>query len=154
MSRGGAQLRDLILLVLIRLGLFLAFGQFLFEIITIVAGIGLNGMRRWIEFQNRCDCVIKKGAIVGDDQCRTLEAVQPVFEPFEHFDVEMIGGFIEQQKMRLFQQNTRQHQTRLLSTAEVFDGCVEGQVVESQGSKNIGQGRLETGNLRRGLCHI
>ena len=40
MSCGRAELGDLILLVLIGLGLFLAFGQFLFEIIGVIARIG------------------------------------------------------------------------------------------------------------------
>ena len=42
MSCGGMELGDLILLILIGLSLFLAFGQFLFEIISVIACIGFE----------------------------------------------------------------------------------------------------------------
>ena len=74
-SRGRAQLRDLILLILIGLGLLLALGEFLFKIIGVVARIGFDAVRIRIKFENGCDRVIQKGAVVRDDQCCALESV-------------------------------------------------------------------------------
>src|SRR6266508_1962402 len=128
MSRGGAELGDLTLLVLISLGLFLALGQFLFEIIRVVASVGFDAMSRWIQFKNGFDRIIEKRAVVRDNQCRALKAIQPIFEPSEHFDIEVVGGLVQQEEMRFFKQNACQHEPGLLSAAEVFDRSVEGNV--------------------------
>ena len=35
-------------------------------------------------------------AIVSHEQHAPTELLQPLFEPLDHFDVEMIGGLVEQ----------------------------------------------------------
>ncbi len=92
-------------------------------------------MRRRVQFENGGDGVIQEGAVVRDDQRCPVEAVQPVFQPFEHGDVEVVGGFVEQQQVRLFQQDARQHQAGLLAAGEVGDGGVEVEVAQAEGAE-------------------
>ncbi|HSQ51002.1 MAG TPA: hypothetical protein VLL94_07005, partial [Nitrospiraceae bacterium] len=73
---------------------------------------------------------------MGDDQRRALKPIQPALQPFEHFDVEMIGRFVEQEQMGFFKQNTCQHETRLLPTAQVSNRCVHGDVLETKGTED------------------
>src|SRR5574341_1562208 len=93
-------------------------------------------MSRWVQFENGCDCVVQKGAVVRDNQGSALNSIQPVLKPFKHLDVEMIGRFVKQEKMRFLEQDARQHKTGLLSAAQEFDGGIKGNVRKAKRTKD------------------
>ena len=92
-----AELGDLVLLVLPGLSLLLAFHQFLFEIIGVVAWVGFDAVCNGVQLEDGCHCVVQKSPVMRNDQGRALEAVHPALQPLEHLDIEMIGGLIEQE---------------------------------------------------------
>ena len=109
-----------------------AFGQLVFDVIGVIAGVGFHAMAGGIELQDGCDGVIEEGTVMRDDQGSPAEAIQPVFQPFEHGNVEMVGGFIQQQQVRVRQQQAGQRQARLLAAAELADRGVEGQLCQAE----------------------
>ncbi len=48
---------------------------------------------------------------MGDDQGRPAEIMQQPFQPYNAIDIEMIGGLIEQQQIRLTGERLRQRHT-------------------------------------------
>ena len=50
----------------------------------------------------------QEGAVMADRQHAAVEAVQPVFQPFDGGDIEMVGRLVEQQQVRLFGQGADQ----------------------------------------------
>ncbi len=136
MSCGIMKFSEFVNLVAILLVLFVRFLLFELKVIRVIAGIRSHGLSFGIKFEDGCDRVIEKGPVVRHDQCCTLETIQPSFKPFQHFDVEMIGRFIELKQMRFFKQDACQHQAGLLSAAEVLDRGIEGKFCKTQGTEN------------------
>ncbi len=50
----------------------------------------------------------EEGAIMADREHAAVEAIEPVFEPFDGGDVEMVGRLVEQQQPGLFGQRPHQ----------------------------------------------
>src|SRR6266436_1295101 len=57
-----------------------------------------------VELENPASDVVEEVAVVGDDQDRTRVVAQVGFEPVDRLGVEMVGRFIEQQQLRLLEQ--------------------------------------------------
>ncbi len=115
---------DFGLLVVIGLQLMFLLGQFLFDVVAVIARVEAQSVRGRVEFENGRDGVVEKGAVMRDNQGRAVEAPEPVFQPFEHGDVEVIGGFVEQQQVRLCEQETGEQQSRFLAAAQFPNGCL------------------------------
>ena len=52
-----------------------------------------------VEGGDAVDDVVEEGAVVADDEQDAWISGQKGFEPGEGFEVEMVGGFVEQQKI-------------------------------------------------------
>ena len=69
---------------------------------------------------------------------RAAELVREiVFEPEASFDVEVVGGFVEQQNVGAFKQQRAQSQTALLAAAELADGNRELRIGEAETVKDF-----------------
>ena len=60
------------------------------------------------------------GSIVAHQQDCSLVLLQRVFQRFHRFNVEMIGGLVQQKEVRSTQYHHRQRNTSLLATRERF----------------------------------
>ncbi len=76
--------------------------------------------------------MIEKDAIVRDQQHRALEVAQPLFQPFQHRQIEMIRRLIEQQQIRRTQQHLCQTQPRLLPAAQVRHGHAQRHLIKPE----------------------
>ena len=74
-----------------------------------------------IEFQDPFGGVVQEVAIVRDRDHGTREARQELLEPFHALGVEVVGRFVEQQHVRLGQQQPAQCDTPLFATGERAD---------------------------------
>src|SRR5262249_62371984 len=75
---------------------------FLVEPGRIVALIGNAAAA--IELEDPAGDVVEEVAVVGDDQDRARIIAQMTLEPTDRLGIEMIGGFVEQQQIRLFEE--------------------------------------------------
>ncbi len=60
------------------------------------------------------DHFVEKVAVVGDQQQGTRVALEPVFEPDDRIEIEVVGRLVEQQQIRRAHQCLRQVQIHLL----------------------------------------
>jgi hypothetical protein len=72
---------------------------------------------------------------VRDGDHRAGEAHQELLQPFDRFGVEMVGRFVEQQHVRLREQQLAQRDAPLLATRELADQCVPGWQAQRVGSE-------------------
>ena len=86
--------------------------------IAVVAGVALDRMRLGIEVQDARHRMIEKLAIMRNDQHRAAIAAHKAFQPLQRLHVEVVGRLIEQQQIRLAQQQRRQAQAGFLAAAE------------------------------------
>ena len=61
-------------------------------------------------------------AVVADHQQGARPGIQQILHGREHIGVQVVGGLVENQHVRLVQQNQHQLQATLLTTRKVLDG--------------------------------
>src|SRR5439155_12638191 len=86
-------------------------------------GVALDRARLGVEVQDAHRRTIQELAVVGDDQNGAWVALYEALKPFERLDVEVVGRLVEQQQLRLAQQQRRQPEAGLLPAAESRDRC-------------------------------
>ena len=100
-----------------------------------------------VHLQDAGDGLVQKGPVVRDDQNRRVarqrRADQPVFQPFQHVDVQVIGRLVQQQELRRGEQHTRQRQARLLPAAQGFDRRIQRDVPQPQCAQGLADLSLE-----------
>ena len=74
-----------------------------------------------VDFANPFGHVVHEVAVVGDSDDGALVLVQELFEPQNRFGVQMVGGFVEQQQVGGFKQQTAQGDTTALATGAHAD---------------------------------
>ena len=74
-----------------------------------------------VEFQNPLGGVVEEVAVVSDGDDGAGETHQELFQPFHRFGVEVVGGFVQQQHVRLFQQQFAQRDAALLAAGQFAD---------------------------------
>ena len=62
--------------------------------------------------------ILEHCSIVTHEQDRTFVILQRILESFYRLDVEMIGGLVQQEKIRATEHHHRQRDTGLLTTRE------------------------------------
>ena len=65
----------------------------LFEIIAVIPVIGVDGAV--IQLDDTVAHTIEKESVVCDHQNRFIAAREKAFQPFDHFQIEMVGWLIE-----------------------------------------------------------
>ena len=88
------------------------FARFLLEALAFLFQIGriialVDKIAATIEFEDPADNIIEEVTIVGHENDVTLIVDQMLFQPSHRFCVQVVGRFVEQQNVRLFQQQAR-----------------------------------------------
>src|SRR5690606_17432066 len=91
-------------------------GAFLFEPGAVVAFPGDTAAA--VEFQYPAGDIVEEIAIVGDRNDRAGIAAQVLLEPGDRLGIEMVGGFVEQQDVGFFDQQTAQRDATALAARE------------------------------------
>src|SRR5271166_736187 len=74
-----------------------------------------------IELEYPAGHVVEEVAVVGDDEDRARVGAQMAFEPVDRFGVEMVGRLVEQQQVRLFQQQSAERDAAPLAARKRAD---------------------------------
>ena len=92
----------------------------LLQIAGIVALVGV--VTAAIEFEHPVDDIIEEVAVVRHEDDVAGIFLQIVFQPRHAFGVEMVGRLVEQQDVRLFEQQLAERDAALLTARQVGDG--------------------------------
>ena len=79
---------------------------------------------------------------MGDDDQRTLPAQQGLFQPLDRFQVQVIGRLVQQQQVRLAQDQLGQQRPGALAAAQVRQRLVVLVLVEAQPTQHLGDADL------------
>ena len=85
---------------------------------------------------------IQKVSVVRNDHDRPLVAGQILLQPLKRTDVQMVGRLVEKQKIRFFEQQSRQRETRTLTAGQRADLLIVKLRGESHGMQNTGDLRF------------
>ncbi len=79
-----------------------------------------------------------------DDEREAWPIAQVVGKPGDHFDIEVVGGFVEQQQIGVCDEGPRELDSSPLTTGEVAEGAAEGGLVEAaeETVKDLADARL------------
>ncbi len=77
-----------------------------------------------LDLENPVGHVVEEVTVMGDDHDGAFVVTQGLFEPCHALGVEMVGRFVEQKQIRLFQQQTAQRDATALTSGELVDGAV------------------------------
>ena len=74
-----------------------------------------------VQLQDPARHVVEEVTVVGDGHYSAFVVVQEALQPGYGFRIQVVGRFVQQQHVRLFQQQTAQCHTAALTTGEVLD---------------------------------
>ena len=74
-----------------------------------------------VEFEDPFGGVVEEVAVVGDGDHGAGEAHEELLQPFHRFGIQVVGGFVQQQHVGLFQQQLAQRHAALLTAGKVLD---------------------------------
>ncbi len=69
-----------------------------------------------IQFQNPSGDVVQKIAVMSDKDYAALVLAQRVFQPGDRFRIKVVGGFVQKQNIRCFQQQFAECNAALFTT--------------------------------------
>jgi hypothetical protein len=76
--------------------------------LEVVVAAGVEIKLAFVEVHDGIDRIVQELAVVADDQRRVRISLQPRLEPECAFEVEIVGGLVEQQQIGLRKQRRRQ----------------------------------------------
>ena len=114
--QGKSQLLQLCLFLLILFHLQVKTGLLLVHIERVVAGIKLSVTVH--DLNDPVSHPVDKITVMGNGQNRTLECVDVAFQPFHTVQAQVVGGLVQQQNVRLFQQEPGQIHPGLLTAGK------------------------------------
>ena len=113
---GIGQLGNFRLLLLVLLQLELEPGLLFLHVEGIIAAVVLRLAAP--ELHDPVNHLVEKIPVMGDGEYRALEFQQVFLQPFHAFHVQMVGGLVQQQNIRLLQQQSRQVYSGLFAAGE------------------------------------
>ena len=99
-----------------------------FEIFGVVALIGNAAAA--VELEDPAGDIVEEVAVVGDDHHRARIGAQMLFQPRRGFGVEMVGRFVEQQKVGLAQQQLAERDAAALAARQLGDFGILGRAAQ------------------------
>ena len=113
---GVAQLLEFGLLLLILLQLQVEPGLLFIHVVGIVAGIKLRVALG--DFNDPVCHLVNKIPVVGNGEDRALEGIDVLLQPLHAVQIQMVGGLVQQQNVRLFQQQPGQVHPGFFTTGQ------------------------------------
>ena len=89
-----------------------------------------------IEMQDKSDRVLQQVAVVADEDRRAPVAGEKILQPKGAFEVEIVGRLVEQQQVRLGEQQRRQRHAHPPSAGELRAGSLLRRLVEPEPGQN------------------
>ena len=92
-----------------------------------------------VEFDDAGGHRIQEAPVMGDDDRGTLPGAQHLFQPGDPFEVEMVGGFVQQQQIRFVDQGSGQRHALARPAGQASDLRVGRQAELFQHSARAGR---------------
>ena len=108
----------------------------------LVIGAGPVGQLAIFKVQDPVHGAVQQAAVVADDDDRMGITAQVVFEPKRTFEIEIVGRFVEQQKIGLGEKHAGQRHTHTPATGIGRTGPKLVFVVKTKTFENRGRARL------------
>ena len=118
--RRTGQLLDLGLVLLVFLQLLVKAALPLLHIKAVIAAVKLR--LALVDLNAALDHLVQKIAVVADGQHRTLEPEQIVLQPLRGVQVQMVGGLVQQQNVRVLQNQPGQVHPGLFPAGQGVEG--------------------------------
>jgi hypothetical protein len=128
-----------------------------------IVAAGIERQAAFIEMQNGADGTVQQATVVADDNDGMGIFLQIAFEPERAFEVEVVGGFVQKQKVRLSEKHSGECHAHAPSTGKgraghpLFVG-IKAQAAQDGGgaglgapSVDIGEAGLDVGDTA-GIC--
>ena len=93
---------------------------------------------------------LQKEPVVRHHEQRHVFLREVIFQPFDHFQIQMVCGFVQNQRIRPVDQDNRQRQPLLLAARQVFH--LQFQIVQLQLEQNLLELRLKIPRVQ--LVHL
>ena len=97
---------------------------------AVVAGVLEHGLL--FDMNDFIHHRVKEVAVVGDQNQSALIALEPLLQPNNRIEIEVVGRFVKQQQVRAADQRLRQVKTHTPAAGEVADRAFQLFVAEAQ----------------------
>ena len=111
------------------------------QILFVIAGVKMNALVP--DLDNLVDGDVEKIAVVRDQHKRVGIMRQIFFQPVARFEIEMVGGLVEQQQVRLLQQQLGQCDAHLPAAGEFFGPAMPVFLAETEAHEHAPDLRLD-----------
>ena len=126
---------DFFSLIFVSSEVLLFAGRFFDDVLVVVASIAVEfGLRN---FDNGADQLIEKFAVVGDHENGSRIISQIFLKPDEGFEVEMVGGFVEEKKIGFLDKKAGEVSAHDPAPAEGAGFAIEIGVAKSEAAENL-----------------
>src|SRR3954470_9873194 len=105
------------------------------EVIIVIAAI--TNEPALADFNNAADQLVEKFAVVRDDENRSRIRLEIFLEPKQGFQVQVIGGFVEQQQIRLLGQKAGQMRAHDPAAAHFAGRTIEIRFAKAKSRQNL-----------------
>ena len=102
-----------------------------------IVAVENKGMRI-LDFDDVIDRLIQKIAVVGDDQNSSLVIGKVRLKPAYGGDIQMVGGLVEQNDVRLFQKELGKGHSGFLTAGKCGDRLIKFLVLKAKSPQNAG----------------
>lgn len=111
---------------------------------AVVARVAFEGVGCGIECEGAGCCAVEEFAVVRDDEGCAAVGLDEVFEPVEGGNVEVVGGFVEEEEVGCAEEEECESKAGFLPAAEGAEGCIAVDRAEAE-SLEDGVGALGVG---------
>src|ERR1043166_182013 len=105
------------------------------KVIVVIAAI--TNEFALANLDDAADELIEEFAVVRDDEDRAGITLQIALEPKQRFEIEMVGGFVEQQEVRLLREQPREVRAHDPAAAHLARGPVEILFAKAEPGENL-----------------
>lgn len=110
-------------------------GGFFDHVLVVVSSVTMEFCLR--DFDNRPDQLVEEFAIVGNHQDGAWVVPKVLLKPDKRFEVEMVGGFVQQEKIGFLNEEAGEVRAHDPTATEGFGFAVEVRVAEGEAAQNL-----------------
>src|SRR5205814_4683734 len=105
------------------------------EVPLVIAGIAAQSLR--LKGEDAIDLAVEELPVVGDQQERLARAAQETVEPLQRRHVEMVGGLVEEQELRILQEQRGERRAHLPPAGELGGRAMQRGLPESEAAEDL-----------------
>src|SRR6185503_5734345 len=112
--------------------LLIEFGSDRLYVIAVAALENARRVRLRIDGDDSIYCVVEKTTVMRHDQRTAAKILQPLLQPFQPGDIQVVRRLVQDQQLRIADQYRRQSQARFLPTGQPPGWCIKRKLAQAQ----------------------